>query len=212
MIDEYWTWQFYGYYSYDLKPHSNKPIVARCDECCQYRVIRKKQYRELCMPCSKTGKKIQPFTKEHREKISESLKGRIFTDEHKHNISVGAKNRAPWSDEARVNASMRCTKERNPNWKGGITEWRTQLYQSHPYKAWRKAVFERDGYTCQMCGNDIGGNLQAHHIQPVRDNKNTLLILDVDNGITLCKKCHRSISGCEHVFADSFVSIISGRT
>ena len=33
--------------------------------------------------------------------------------------------------------------------------------------------------------------LQAHHIKPVKDNKH--LILDVDNGLTVCEKCHKEI-------------------
>lgn len=54
------------------------------------------------------------------------------------------------------------------------------------YIAWRTAVFERDGYTCQECG--AKGKLNAHHIrhwQSFRDGR-----FDVDNGITLCPKCH----------------------
>lgn len=52
MIDEYWTWAFYGYHSDELKPQSGKPVVARCDDCCQYRIVRMDAYCDLCRPCA----------------------------------------------------------------------------------------------------------------------------------------------------------------
>lgn len=55
MIDEYWTWAFYGYHSDELKPFSHKPIVARCDDCCQYRVVKPPDYRDLCLSCARIG-------------------------------------------------------------------------------------------------------------------------------------------------------------
>lgn len=62
------------------------------------------------------------------------------------------------------------------------------------YKEWRKAVFERDNYTCQRCGKR-GGKLRAHHIERYRDciEKRT----DISNGITLCDKCHIEIHHLE---------------
>jgi len=53
---------------------------------------------------------------------------------------------------------------------------------------WRKAVFERDGYTCRVCGVR-GGRLQAHHIKPFKDH--LALRHDVSNGIALCLPCHK---------------------
>jgi 5-methylcytosine-specific restriction endonuclease McrA len=50
------------------------------------------------------------------------------------------------------------------------------------------AVYERDGFTCQKCGDDSGGNLNAHHVEPHCANKE--LRWSVSNGITLCKTCH----------------------
>ena len=56
-------------------------------------------------------------------------------------------------------------------------------------KLFRIGVFERDGYTCQKCGDSTGGNLNAHHILNHKDNPNVRY--SIDNGITLCEKCHR---------------------
>jgi hypothetical protein len=57
-------------------------------------------------------------------------------------------------------------------------------------RLWRKAVFERDNYTCQECGaKDI--TLNAHHIiSYLKDDSRWLL----ENGKTLCVYCHRKVN------------------
>ena len=56
MIDEYWTWRLYGYHSDELSPKSHKPIVAVCDGCCRYRILKKAGYKELCKSCVQIGR------------------------------------------------------------------------------------------------------------------------------------------------------------
>lgn len=55
-------------------------------------------------------------------------------------------------------------------------------------KQWRTAVFQRDDYTCQGCGQR-GGRLQADHIRPYSEFPD--LRWDLNNGRTLCEPCHR---------------------
>ena len=50
-----------------------------------------------------------------------------------------------------------------------------------------KKTFERDKYTCQLCGL-FGCYLNAHHIIPIHINE--LKALDINNMVSLCKKCH----------------------
>lgn len=86
MIDEHRTLELYGYYSTELKPQSNKPIVVVCEECGKYRISRKYSYRELCLSCA-CG------TEECRSAISDSMKGHNLSDAHKKNISMSLKGR-----------------------------------------------------------------------------------------------------------------------
>lgn len=78
--------------------------------------------------------------------------------------------------------------ENHPNWQGGKTGERSLDMISREYKTWRKSVFERDNYTCQYCGDNKGGNLNAHHIMPYKDFPKLRKV--ISNGITLCEKCH----------------------
>ncbi len=69
------------------------------------------------------------------------------------------------------------------------------------YYDWRKAVFERDNYTCQDCFKK-GGKLHAHHIihvslifkeyniKTIEEALKCEILWDKDNGITLCQKHH----------------------
>ena len=52
MIDEARTLEIYGYTSGELKPQSNKPVVAVCEECGKYRDVRRSAYHDLCKTCS----------------------------------------------------------------------------------------------------------------------------------------------------------------
>lgn len=78
--------------------------------------------------------------------------------------------------------------ENSPLWNGGLSSERDIVKNSDEYKLWRNKVYKRDNYTCQCCGDNSGGNLQAHHIYNFSEFIN--LRLDVENGITLCDLCH----------------------
>jgi 5-methylcytosine-specific restriction endonuclease McrA len=56
------------------------------------------------------------------------------------------------------------------------------------YKTWRESVFIRDNYTCQKC--NAKGYIEAHHIKLWCDYPELRFL--VDNGITLCKPCHKN--------------------
>lgn len=57
------------------------------------------------------------------------------------------------------------------------------------YNYWRYEVYKRDKFTCQCCGDNKGGNLVAHHLNGYNWDKEHRI--DVNNGVTLCKSCHK---------------------
>lgn len=77
-------------------------------------------------------------------------------------------------------------------WKEHLTKLNTRIRNSKEYKDWTEIIFKQDDYTCQCCGNRSSkGNsvyLNAHHKENFANNKE--LRFDINNGITLCNKCH----------------------
>lgn len=80
-------------------------------------------------------------------------------------------------------------------------------YSDPVYKDWRKKVYKRDGYKCQMPGCSSKFRLQAHHIK--KWSTAAALRYDVDNGISLCRECHDGINGSESHYETTFHLIVS---
>lgn len=104
-------------------------------------------------------------------------------------IAKTGKKRAPFSREWLQHLSDSAQHgSKSKNWKGGVTPVNERIRKSAEYVWWRKAVFERDNHTCQMCGKR-GGNMHADHIKPFALNPG--LRFELSNGRTLCVPCHR---------------------
>jgi DEAD/DEAH box helicase domain-containing protein len=55
----------------------------------------------------------------------------------------------------------------------------------------RKAILERDAYTCQVCGAQPRSEpLHVHHKSPFKSFVTTILANDPGNLVTLCQNCH----------------------
>jgi hypothetical protein len=159
----------------------HKGFISRHSEATKQklRVIAKKQNR----------RPIQPKGYKHSQETIEKMrqakllrpvrywKGKdrseIFTPEYKLNMSKIIKKLV---DNGTHNF-----------WKGGLTKLSKIARSSSQYKQWRKAVFERDNYTCKLCGIR-GGKLEADHIKPF--SLFIKLRYKISNGRTLCKQCH----------------------
>lgn len=63
-----------------------------------------------------------------------------------------------------------------------------QIRNDYAYQEWRKLVWTRDGFTCQLKDDNCSGKIISHHILPWRDYPEERY--DVKNGITLCHYHH----------------------
>lgn len=93
--------------------------------------------------------------------------------------------------------------ENHPCWKGGKSKLSFRIRKCFKYSEWRKEVYKRDNYTCQICGNRKGGKLHADHIVPfslilskylIKTIEGALFcneLWDINNGRTLCISCHQ---------------------
>ena len=79
-------------------------------------------------------------------------------------------------------------------------------YQDPVYKDWRKKVYKRDGFRCQMPDCKSKFKIQAHHIK--KWSEASTLRYEINNGITLCKACHDSINGMESHYEALFQQIV----
>lgn len=114
------------------------------------------------------------------------------------------------------------TKERNPRWQGGVSNWKDAIRSTPAYVEWRLKVFQRDLFTCRSCGHrskkskahgDKTSDIHAHHIIPMRSMKDDKTKwFEISNGITLCVPCHRKTYGKEELFAMEFKEILNDYT
>ena len=75
------------------------------------------------------------------------------------------------------------------------------------YKSFRYTVKNRDGHQCQMPGCTHKKRLIVHHIRPYA--KYPSLRTDPNNGITLCRKCHKKVYKKEGQYAPLFLTIVN---
>lgn len=133
----------------------------------KHKIIHKKEIPITCSFCSTVFCRIYKFSK----------KQNIFcSDECKNSFH-----------------SINYRKEKHQGWKGGISKNNRYYGMAKEYSDWRKKVYERDGYKCTKCGDNK--KLHAHHIIFVSVDRSKML--DVNNGMTLCEKCHGEIHGID---------------
>jgi len=162
-------------------------------------------------------------TEETKEKIRRKRLGKKLSDEWIKNLSKShkgikylersfKKGRIPWNKGLKGYMA----KDKNSNWKGGITPLVVMLRNTTEYNQWRMDCLKRDWFRCKECFSKE--KLEVHHIKsfaelvseflkeydqfsPIED-KETLIRLaikwqpfwEIDNGKTLCQKCHKSLT------------------
>ena len=159
--------------------------------------VRTEKYK-LSRIGKQAGENNSFYNKHHSEesldKMRNAHKDKVLSHEHKENISkaISGENHPFYgkhhSEESNIKNSEAHKGDKSYCWKGGITPVNKTIRKSFEMKEWKEAVYKRDNYTCFVCGDNKGGNLNAHHVKNFSEFPE--LRFDVDNGITLCKKCH----------------------
>ena len=70
---------------------------------------------------------------------------------------------------------------KNPNWQGGKS---FEEYPADWTETLRRAIRERDGYTCRVCHKKQERTLDVHHVDSNKKN------CDPNNLVALCNSCH----------------------
>jgi len=133
---------------------------------------------------SEKGKRLSTKTK---KKISKATKGMKRSAETCKRIGEGHKGISP-SKETRRKLSEAQKGDKSWHWKGGISKESHLIRCGIEFRLWREAIFARDNWICQKC-DTRGGTLHPHHILNFADYPEVRFA--IDNGITLCKKCHK---------------------
>lgn len=159
------------------------------------------------MACYTVAKRSRPSPLKGRKFPERSGEGNLFygrehTLESKKRMGQAQKSRflktPPWNQGRKV---PQIAGENHYLWKGTtpINKWiRNRL----EYQEWRKAIFERDKYTCQMCGKRGGKLVVDHwpkslaqlidenHITSIDEALNCDALWDTERNRTLCQDCH----------------------
>lgn len=80
-------------------------------------------------------------------------------------------------------------------------------YLDPKYKTWRRKVYKRDSYKCQFPGcKTRTKRVEAHHIRKWANYHHLRYI--TKNGISLCRSCHKRVTGFEEYYHVLFDKII----
>ena len=141
--------------------------------------------------------KTYKMSERGKKNISKARIGKKLSEKTKKKISEMAKRigTGKWmkgrklSIEIRRKISESLKGEKCYYWKGGVSLENHKIRTGIEFRLWREAVFARDNWTCQKCGDNKGHYLHPHHIQNFAQYPE--LRFAINNGITLCRKCHR---------------------
>jgi len=151
---------------YDKYLKQDGEDICYCGKEIKFYSLGSGYFKTCSNSCSHKGKKLKPFSQEHKDNISKGKKGQKLSQEHKDKISLSISGDKNW------------------NWKGGISCEPYCPEFTHEYKEY---IRERDNNKCQnpdCWKKPYKRLLDVHHID--YDKKNC----SPDNLITLCNSCN----------------------
>lgn len=159
----------------------------------------RKYYPIGCLTCNK---EFKPRVSTNRY-CSKECSPSVFRQGHKpwHDGTKGIKKQRKWTENEKQKIADRFKGDKSHFWKGGRSRLTHVIRQSFLYRNWRRKVYERDNYTCVLCGQR-SGKLNCDHIKPFSkildeykithwsEAKLLKELWDISNGRTLCISCH----------------------
>ena len=185
-------------------------LIKKCLRCKKQFRFSPSRNRKYC------SQKCYWKDKKRRGLIPPLRKGSKHTERTKRKMSKSAKGRIPWNTDKKLSEShkkkiSRSLRKRTLEGKHrrdykGLTPLYKEIYKSFKYGQWRSDIFTRDDFTCVLCGKQ-GGWIEAHHypksfseifyrnkIKTLKQALECEEFWNINNGRTLCKKCHKLTS------------------
>lgn len=169
------------------------------------KTIEQEERRRKNISNSNRGRRLRP---ESIIKRTETRRKNGFWKDKKLTAEKKSKTlKISWTKEKREKQSKKMQKysrryseekkgEKSHLWKGGVYSKNKTIRKQMDFRLWRKAVFERDNYTCQKCNirnkTGLGRTVELHPHHIFNFSEYESLRFDTDNGITLCKECHNN--------------------
>jgi hypothetical protein len=154
------------------------------------------------MPTGNPGQPRKPHSEETKKRIRETLQGRPqgpHSEETKSKIGDANRGRPRTSEQREHPSTKNLGKRHSDETRGKMSATRrgvdpgeaevSNARSSLRYEEWKQSCLHRDGHKCVDCGSvEI---LYVHHIVKYDAVwENNPLNVDIDNGVTVCSKCH----------------------
>ena len=111
---------------------------------------------------------------------------------------------------------LKTRRDKHYKWLGGISKLNIAIRLLTEYRKWQRSIKKRDK-ACIYCNSVL--SLESHHLIELRiiiennqlnnvdDARNCQDLWDINNGITLCKKCHYLIHDRKYPENGEFINV-----
>ena len=197
-----------------ISPQSNIKVEVKCDYCGEIKTIKYQDYvintdfGKRKYACKKCGMEKVKETNLERYGVDNISKTDLFKEKYKETMNerygvdncfqleeIKEKSKQTMLDKYGVEYNMQRDEmkeqylngEKNNFWIDGRHEsYESDWKSNKDADRIRGVVFKRDNRTCKICGSKE--EINAHHLYS--RNSHPDLVYDLDNIVTLCKKCH----------------------